>query len=69
MYHYFTNLDFRWAMQGGLKMLLIQLNRHKSFPLLSIHHGGSQIARGDSMQIESRRNVRIESNCKVLQMN
>ena len=52
MYRYFTNLDFSWAMQGGLKMLLIQLNRHKSFPLLSIHHAGSQIARGDSMQIE-----------------
>ena len=29
MYRYFTGLDFRWAMQGGLKMLSIRV---KSFP-------------------------------------
>ena len=26
MYRYFTDLDFRWAMQGGLKMLSIRLD-------------------------------------------
>ena len=33
MYLYFTDLDFRWTMQGGLKML-------------SIRHAGSRFARG-----------------------
>ena len=26
MYLYFTELDFRWTMQGGLKMLSIRLD-------------------------------------------
>ena len=26
MYRYFTDLDFQWAMQGGLKMLWIQVD-------------------------------------------
>ena len=66
MYRYFTDLNFRWAMQGGLKMLS---NRHESFPLLSIRHAGSRFARCDSVRIELRRNVRIESNRKVPMMN
>ena len=41
---------------------LIRSNQHESFPLLSIRHAGSQFARRDSVRIESRRNVRIESN-------
>ena len=44
MYHYFTDLDFRWAIHGGLKMLSIRSNRHESFLLLSIHHAGSRFA-------------------------
>ena len=26
MYHYFTDLDFRWTVQGGLKMLSIRVD-------------------------------------------
>ena len=59
MYRYFTDLDFRWAIQGGLKMLSIRSNRHESFPLLSIRHTGSRFPRRDSVRIELRRNVRI----------
>ena len=66
MYRYCTDLDFRWAIQGGLKMLS---NRHESFPLLSIRHAGTRFARRDSVRIELRRNVRIESNRKVPQTN
>ena len=35
MYHYFTDLDFRWAMQGGLKMVLIRSNRVESTRIIS----------------------------------
>ena len=49
MCHYFTDLDFWWAMQGGVKMLS---NRHESFLLLSIHHAGSRFARLDSVRID-----------------
>ena len=45
---YFTDFDFRWTMQGGLKMLSIRLigaNQHESLPLLSICHAGSRFAR------------------------
>ena len=38
MYHYFTDLDFRWAIQG----VSIRSNPHKSFLLLSISHAGSR---------------------------
>ena len=122
MYRYFTDLDFRWAMECGLKILSIRVdsiestrivridwslwprfkseegscivisrilvsgglcrvdwkccrfesfrsNRHESFPLLSIRHAGSRFARRDSVRIELRRNVRIESNRKVPQTN
>ena len=47
----------------------IRSNRHESFPLLSIRHAGSRFARRYSVRIESRRNMRIESNRKVLQTN
>ena len=47
----------------------IRLNRHESFPSLLIRHAGSQVARCNSVQIESRRNVRIKSNRKVPQTN
>ena len=30
MYRYFTDLDFWWAIQGGLKMLSIRLNSIES---------------------------------------
>ena len=50
MYHYFTDLDFRWAMQGGLKMLSIRSNRHESVPLLSIRDAGSRFARPDRLR-------------------
>ena len=60
MYRYFTDLDFRWAMQGGLKccrfvMPEVETRRRKS--------------RRDSVRIELRCNVRIESNRKVPQTN
>ena len=55
MYRYFTDLDFRWVIQGGLKMLSIRSNRHESFLLLSIRHAGSRFARRDSVRIESNR--------------
>ena len=51
MYRYFTDLDFWWAMQGGLKCW------HESFPLLLIRHAGSRFARRDSVRIESNRKV------------
>ena len=54
MYRYFTDLDFRWAMQGGLKMLSIQVDSIEStriVPLLSIRHAGSRFARRDSVRI------------------
>ena len=41
----------------------------ESLPLLSIRHSGSRFARRDSVRIELRRNVRIESNRKVPQTN
>ena len=48
MYRYLTDLDFRWAMQGGWKCCQfdsIRSTRHESFPLLSIRHTGSRFAR------------------------
>ena len=48
---------------------LIQSNQHKLFPLLSIRHAGSRFARRDSVWIDLRRNMRIESNRKVPQTN
>ena len=50
-------------------MLSIRLNRHESFLLLLIRHAGSRFARRDSVQIELRCNVQIESNRKVPQTN
>ena len=47
MYHYFMDLDFRWTVQGGLKMLLIRLDSIEStriVPLLSNRHVGSRFA-------------------------
>ena len=35
MYHYFMDLDFRWAMQGGLKMLSIRLDSIESTQMVS----------------------------------
>ena len=69
MYRYFTDLDLRWAMQGGLKILLIQSNWHESFPLLPIRHAGTRLPRRDSMQTELRRNMRIKLNREVPQTN
>ena len=69
MYLYFADLDFRWAMQGLWVENVVDSSRHESFPLLSIRHTGSRFARRDSVRIESRRNLRIESNRKVSQTN
>ena len=42
MYRYFADLDFRWAMQGGLKMLSIQVDSIESSrivsPVLDLSH-------------------------------
>ena len=35
MYRYFTDLDFRWATQGGLKMLSIRLDSIESTRIVS----------------------------------
>ena len=35
MYRYFTDLDFRWAMQDGLKMLSIRLDSIESTRIVS----------------------------------
>ena len=35
MYCYFTDLDFWWAMQGGLKMLSIRLDSIESTRIVS----------------------------------
>ena len=35
MYRYFTDLDFRWAMQGGLKMLSIRVNSIEATRIVS----------------------------------
>ena len=35
MYRYFTDLDFWWAMQGGLKMLSIRLDSIESTRIVS----------------------------------
>ena len=34
-YHYFTDLDFQWAMQGGFKMLSIRVNLIESTQIVS----------------------------------
>ena len=47
----------------------IRSNRHDSFPLLSIRYAGSRFARREFVQIQLRRNVRIEWNRKVPQTN
>ena len=35
MYRYLTDLDFQWAMQGGLKMLSIRVDSIKSTRIVS----------------------------------
>ena len=35
MYRYFTDLDFRWAIQGGLKMLSIRVHSIESTRIVS----------------------------------
>ena len=35
MNRYFTDLDFRWALQGGLKMLSIRLDSIESTRIVS----------------------------------
>ena len=35
MYRYFTDLDFQWAMQGGLKMLSICVDSIESTQIVS----------------------------------
>ena len=60
MYHYFTDLDFRWTIQGGLKMLSIRVDSMEStriVSLLSIRHAGSRFAL-DATPCESSRVVK-----------
>ena len=35
MYRYFTDLDFRWAIQGGLQMLSIRFDSIESTQIVS----------------------------------
>ena len=35
MYRYFMDLDFQWAMQGGLKMLSIRVDSIESTRIVS----------------------------------
>ena len=72
MYRCFTDLDFWWAMQGGLKMLPIRLDSIESTQIVSPVVDLScqkSIARRESIRIKSRHNVRIKSNRKVPQTN
>ena len=61
MYLYFTELDFRWAMQDGLKMLSIRLDSIESTrivsPVVYSSCRKSICARRDSARIESSRKV------------
>ena len=61
MYHYFTDLDLRWTMQGGLKMLSIRLDSTESTQIVS-----PVVNSSCQKSICTRRHpVRIESSCKV----
>ena len=61
MYHYFTDLDFRWTMQGGLKMLSIRVDWIESTrivsPVVDSSCRRSICSRRGSLRIESSRNV------------
>ena len=60
MYLYCTHLDFRWTMQGGLKMLSIRVDSMKLTQIVSplaIHHAGSRFAQ-DATPCESSRVIK-----------
>ena len=61
MYHYFTDLDFRWAMQGGFKILSTQVDSIESTrivsPVVDSSCQKSICTRHDSVRIESSRKV------------
>ena len=61
MYHYFTDLDFRWTVQGGLKMWPIQIDSIESTqivsPVVEMTCRKSICANRDSVRIESNREV------------
>ena len=60
MYLYFTDLDFQWTMQGGLKMLSIRVDSMEStriVSLLLIRHAGNRFAR-DATPCKSSRVVK-----------
>ena len=70
MHRYFTDLVFLWAIQDGLKMLSIRLDLIESTRIVSpVVDSSCRKSRHDSVRIESRRNVGIESNRKVPQTN
>ena len=61
MYHYFTDHDFRWTMQGELKMLSIRLDSIESAQIVSPVADSSCrksiCVRRDSVRIESSLNM------------
>ena len=61
MYLYATDFDFRWTMQGGLKMLSIRLDSIESTqivsPVVDSSCWKSICARHLSLRIESSRKV------------
>ena len=72
MYRYFTDLDFRWAMQGGLKMLSIRVDAIESTRIVSPVVDSScrkSICETRLCKSTLRRNMRIESTRKVPQTN
>ena len=61
MYHYFTDLDFRWTVQGRLKMLSIRLDSIELTqiisPVVESTCRKSICANRDSVRIDSNREV------------
>ena len=58
---YFMDFDFRWTMQGGLKMLSIRLDSIESTrivtPVVDLSYRKSIWVRHDCVQIDSSRKV------------
>ena len=72
MYLYFTDLDFQWTMQGGLKMLSIRVNSIESTqivsPAVDSTYQKSIYARRDFLRIESSREVPHANRVKFVAM-
>ena len=61
MYRYFTDLDFRWAMQGGLKMLSIRVDRIDTNRFPCCRFVIPEVDLRDATPCESSRDVTRES--------